>query len=65
LSKILRRKSVLELTGLSKTTMYSEIEAGNFPKPVQLTARSVGWKESDIDEWVRSRLPVGKNSYNK
>ena len=65
MSKILRKRDVIKKTGLSKSTMYSEIESGKFPKPVQLTARSVGWKESEINEWISTRLPVGKNELNK
>ena len=63
MSRILRIKDVIKKTGLSKSTMYMEIERGHFPKPVQLTRRSVGWLESEVEQWVASRLPVGeKNS---
>lgn len=54
--RILRLKEVQSLTGLSRSTIYLEISKGNFPKQVQLTgARSVGWYESAITEWVESR----------
>lgn len=55
MSKILRRKAVVEKTGLSKSTIYEAIDLDKFPKPVRLTERTVGWLESDIDEWIKSR----------
>ncbi len=55
--KILRLKEVIEFTGLSRSTIYAEIAKGNFPRQVQLTgARSVGWLEGSIEEWIESRL---------
>lgn len=62
MSKILRRKQVIEKTGLSKSTLYEEIEAGNFPKPVLLSKRTVGWLESQVDDWIRARKPIERNT---
>ena len=54
--RILRLKDVQRMTGLSRSTIYAEIAKGNFPKQVQLTgARSVGWYENTVIEWVESR----------
>ena len=54
--KILRLNEVKTMTGLSRSTIYSEMAKGNFPKQLQLTgARSVGWYESAIIQWVESR----------
>jgi len=57
--KILRLNEVKALSGLSRSTIYAEIAKGNFPKQIQLTgARSVGWYESAINQWVESRKQV-------
>mgnify|MGYP002713321536 FL=1 len=54
--KILRLKDVQSMTGLSRSTIYAEIAKGNFPRQVKLTgARSVGWYESAIAQWIESR----------
>ncbi len=54
--RILRLNEVKVLTGLSRSTIYAEIAKGNFPKQVKLTgARSVGWHESAIVQWIESR----------
>ena len=53
-SKILRLRAVLELTGLSRSSIYLQIARGTFPRQVSLGARAVGWRESDISAWLES-----------
>jgi len=54
--RIIRLKDVIETTGLSRSTIYSYIEQGSFPKSVSLGGRCVGWVESEITEWVAARI---------
>ena len=56
--RILRLKDVVDRIGLSKPTIYRMIKKDEFPKPLQLTKRSIGWNESDIDNWIESRLVI-------
>ena len=53
---ILRRKQVESRTGLSRSTIYARIASGLFPSPIDLGGRAVGWLESEIDQWVQSRI---------
>lgn len=55
LPQILRMPSVLKLTGLSRVTIWRLTKAGTFPAPVRLSKRAVGWRSTDVEEWVRSR----------
>ena len=58
-TRILRLKEVQRMTGLSRSTIYAEMAKGNFPKQIQLTgARSVGWYESAVAQWIESRQQV-------
>lgn len=54
--RILRLKTVLERTGLSRSTLYRKIQNGTFPKNVQLSMRCTGWRESAINEWIRNPI---------
>ena len=49
---ILRLPEVIARTGLSRTNVYRRIAAGTFPAPVALGPRAVGWRESDVIEWI-------------
>ncbi|MFD0982815.1 helix-turn-helix transcriptional regulator [Tropicimonas aquimaris] len=58
---ILRRPDVESRTGLSRSTIYAKMDPRSphhdpeFPKPVRLGKRAVGWRESDIIDWMNSR----------
>lgn len=55
-NKILRLRDVINVTGLSRSTIYAEIAKGNFPRQVELTGRrSVGWNENAITQWIETR----------
>lgn len=54
--RILRRPAVEEIVGLSRSTIYAMISEGNFPKPIHLGKRAVGWLESSIVDWLNDRL---------
>ena len=54
--KILKLKMVVEITGLGRSSIYKLIEQGEFPKQVSLGERAVGWVESEIEEWIISKI---------
>jgi prophage regulatory protein len=53
---IRRLPDVKRIVGLGHSTIYDMIAKGEFPKPVQLSARAVGWLESELTEWQRERI---------
>ena len=53
--KIIRSKEVQELTGLSRTTIWRLERTGKFPARIALSTSNVGWRLSDIQEWIRSK----------
>ena len=53
---ILRLPKVKQRTGLSRSTIYLRMANHEFPSPISLGGRSVGWLEQDIDEWIVARI---------
>jgi prophage regulatory protein len=53
--RFLRIRQVMQLTGLSRMTIYRLELAGAFPKRRRLAENSVAWLESDIEAWADSR----------
>lgn len=53
---ILRLPTVKNRTGLSRSTIYSKIARGEFPQPISLGARAVGWSNLTITEWLEGRV---------
>ena len=54
--RILRIKTVLDRTGLSRSTLYRRIQAGRFPTQVRIAERCTGWRESAINGWLRNPI---------
>ena len=54
--RILRIKTVLQRTGLSRSTMYRKMQAGTFPRNIQISTRCAGWRESAVNEWMRNPI---------
>lgn len=59
IDRLLRRPVVPEMTGLSRSSIYAKMADGSFPRPVQIGARAVAWKESDILNWMQ-QLPEAR-----
>ncbi|WP_374481323.1 helix-turn-helix transcriptional regulator [Zoogloea sp.] len=59
---ILRRREVEDRTGLRCSTIYEGIKARTFPAPVRLGPRSVGWLESEINNWLAARIAARDSS---
>ncbi len=54
--RILRITTVLERTGLSRSTLYRKIEGGTFPRQVRISTRCAGWRESAVNEWLKNPM---------
>ena len=59
MDKFLRRPEVVRITGLSTSEIYRRIKANTFPKPVQLGARAVAWRQSSISKWQDECIEAG------
>ncbi|MBX3562703.1 MAG: AlpA family phage regulatory protein [Sphingomonas sp.] len=51
--RILRLAVVLERTGLSRSTLYRKVNSGTFPRQLKISLRCAGWRESEVEEWLR------------
>lgn len=50
--RIIRIRTVLDRTGLSRSSLYRKINDGSFPRQVKLGQHSAGWRESAVNQWV-------------
>ena len=54
--RLIKLKTVMDKTGMAKSTIYKYMEAGEFPENVKLTTRSVAWVESEINQWILDKM---------
>ena len=60
--KIYRLPEVMSLTGLSRSSIYLRISKQEFPKPLTLGRRAVGWPEATIIAWQESVMEAQDES---
>lgn len=60
--RILREKECKAVTGLPTSTRYDMIGRGEFPKPIPLGRRAVGWDSDEIQDWIASRIDARDSS---
>jgi prophage regulatory protein len=56
--KFLTIKQIMNMTGLSRTTIWRLERDTEFPKRRQLGLRRIGWVESEVLGWMESRTQV-------
>lgn len=49
--RILGMADVLRETSFGRTTLWRRIRDGEFPPPIPLGGRRVGWPERDVEAW--------------
>lgn len=52
MNRFLRIKSVIEKTGLAKSTIWLWVSEDKFPKPIKLSPRITVWEEELINKWM-------------
>jgi prophage regulatory protein len=56
--RMMNVKEVMDLTGLSRTTLWRRVRRGDFPTPRQLGPRRFAWLNTDIKEFLLNLPPV-------
>jgi prophage regulatory protein len=62
IKKIYRLPDVMNMTGLSRSSIYLRISTNEFPKPVKLGRRAVGWPEDTIIAWQAKMMEAQDES---
>ena len=54
--RIIRKTERNHKAGLSGSELERLEKAGDFPKRIKITPRTVGWSEKAVDDWVADRI---------
>jgi prophage regulatory protein len=52
---LVKLSTVVEVTGLSRATIYRKVAESHFPQPVKLGARCTRWRAGDVSTWLKSQ----------
>jgi len=50
--RFISRKDVVDITGLSESTIRRLQKKNMFPKSYKISSRRIAWLQSDIEEWM-------------
>ncbi|KPW04800.1 AlpA family transcriptional regulator [Pseudoalteromonas sp. P1-8] len=53
---LIRREEVINMTGLSRSTIYTLMKNSEFPLSIKLSERSVAWRRGDIQDWISNKI---------
>ena len=53
--RLLRRSEVLQMCGISKSTLHHLVAIGKFPRPIRISRRAVRWRLEEVLAWIESR----------
>lgn len=59
--RLMRRREVQHVTGLSRSSLYRLIALDGFPSPIRLSENAVGWLATEISAWVAERVAATRN----
>jgi prophage regulatory protein len=61
---VVRMSRLVEMIGLSRSTIWKLLSEGKFPNPIRLGSRSIAWRINDIEEWLQSRQELTTHRRN-
>ena len=53
--RVVRLKEAKNITGLSDSTIWNKIKSGEFPQPIRLTERTIGFDEAELEAFIERR----------
>lgn len=59
--RFMKIDEVIALTTLSETQIYRKMKAGEFPQNISIGANSKVWLESEIQQWIQSKIEQHRN----
>ncbi|WP_431014494.1 helix-turn-helix transcriptional regulator [Bradyrhizobium pachyrhizi] len=59
--QLLKLADVMKVTSLARSTIYSQMDAGRFPRPLKVGSAGVRWDIRDLQAW-RDSLPIANDN---
>jgi prophage regulatory protein len=60
--RILRMQALKRKTGRGHSSIYMAMKEGDFPRPIKIGKRGVGWLEHEVDAWIKARVSQRDNA---
>ena len=60
-TQLIPQKKVMEMTSLSGTTIWRMEKTNSFPKRHKIGPNRVAWLQSEIEEWISSKVEASND----
>ena len=54
--QLINKADVIKLTSLSQSTLWRLERKGQFPKKIQISTGRIAYSESQVMDWIQSRI---------
>ena len=54
--QFISQKEVIEMTGVSRPSLYRLRKKGEFPQSVQLSERRIGFVKTEVEFWMDKKI---------
>ncbi|MDC0520940.1 AlpA family transcriptional regulator [bacterium] len=58
---LMRRSQLEERLGLTRSSIYKMMDDGEFPRPMKIGRRAVGWRADEIAQWLERQQKATSN----
>ena len=52
---LVQLSEVTNMVGISRSTIYEQMNSGEFPAPIKIGQRAVAWRAEEVIEWINTR----------
>jgi prophage regulatory protein len=52
----LKIQTVINVTGISESSIRRKVASGNFPVPIKDGTRCTRWRAGDVTDWLRGKV---------
>lgn len=69
--RIIRLPELTEMIGLARSTIYDKLNIkskrydSDFPQAIKLGLSAVGWRQSDVNQWIENRSKISAKGCEK
>jgi prophage regulatory protein len=59
--RVIRMSELRQRVGLAPSSIYAKVAAGDFPKPIRLSAKGASaWLEAEVEDWLVQRIALSR-----